>query len=242
MSNLPQHIAFIMDGNGRWAAQRNLPRLAGHKAGVEAVRRTLEACKEKSISCVTLYAFSNENWKRPLEEVEGLMGLLRFYMKSELARFHDEGVRLRILGDTTALAPDIQELIKHAEDLTRNNIVFNLCIALNYGGRQEIARAASLLAAEGVTDITPEKLESKLYTSGLPDPDLVIRTSGEQRVSNFLLWQSAYAEFYFTPVHWPDFDANELQKALDNYARRERRFGGLAESAQMVKVEQGDKQ
>jgi undecaprenyl diphosphate synthase len=225
-SSLPKHIAFIMDGNGRWAAARSLPRLAGHKAGVDAVRRTLEACKQRGIGTVTLYAFSTENWQRPTEEVDGLMGLLRFYLKSELARMHEEGVRLVILGDRTGLPTDLQDMVTQAETLTANNIVFTLCIAINYGGRQEIARAAQAAAASG-QPITQESIAAHLYTAAVPDPDLIIRTSGERRISNFLLWQAAYAELYFTPTHWPDFDAAELDKALADYAERQRRFGGL---------------
>ena len=231
--SLPQHVAIIMDGNGRWAQARGLPRIAGHKAGVDAVRRTLEACQEIGVKVVTLYAFSAENWRRPLEEVEGLMGLLRFYLKSELARLHREGVRFLALGDKAALATDIQKIIENAETLTANNTSFTLCVALSYGGRQEIVAATRTLATQVANgtlqadEITADTFGDALYTRGLPDPDLAIRTSGEQRLSNFLLWQLAYAELYFTPVHWPDFNRTELQAALDHYAGRERRFGGV---------------
>ena len=236
-SAFPKHLAFIMDGNGRWAAARGLPRLAGHKAGVDSVRRTLEACKQRGIGVVTLYAFSSENWKRPADEVDGLMGLLRFYIKSELAKLHEEGVRIVILGDRAGLPADIQELVTQAETLTAQNIVFTLCIAINYGGRQEVAAAAQALAAEGLP-ITEDAISARLYTAGLPEPDLIIRTSGERRLSNFLLWQSAYSELYFTPVHWPDFNDAELDKALEDYAGRQRRFGGI--SAQSPETQPSD--
>ncbi len=232
-SKIPQHLAIIMDGNGRWAEARNLPRLAGHKAGVDAVRRTLEACKDIGIKVVTLYAFSSENWRRPLEEVDGLMGLLRFYLKSELARLHKEGVRFLAIGDKTALAPDIQTIISNAETLTTANTSFTLCVALNYGGRQELTMGMQQLAeaiAAGAlqpSEITEATIAATLYTHGLPDPDLIIRTSGEQRLSNFLLWQAAYAELYFTDIHWPDFGKEPLLLALEDYSQRQRRFGGL---------------
>lgn len=228
---VPHHVAIIMDGNGRWATARGLPRPAGHKAGVDAVRRTLEAAKDLGIKIITLFAFSTENWRRPQDEVESLMGLLRFYLKSELSRLHQEGVRLRVLGDVTAMAADIQTMINQAEKLTAENTAFTLCIALNYGSQLEITRAAQRLALQvqqgtlQPQEITPAHLEGELYTAGIPNPDLLIRTSGEQRISNFLLWQCAYAEFYFSPLYWPDFDKDELGKALASFAARERRYG-----------------
>lgn len=230
---IPQHLAIIMDGNGRWAQARGLPRLAGHKAGVDAVRRTLESCKSIGIKVVTLFAFSTENWQRPLDEVTGLMGLLRFYLKSELARLHKEGVQFRVIGNKADLDSDIQAMITNAEELTANNDKFTLCIALNYGARQELVLATQKLAEQvaagslQASEITSEHISQATFTSGLPDPDLIIRTSGEQRLSNFLLWQAAYAEFYFAQVHWPDFDEQELQKALAAYGNRQRRFGKL---------------
>lgn len=225
-----------MDGNGRWAEARGVPRLAGHKAGIDAVRRTLEAAKELGVRCMTLYAFSTENWQRPAEEVENLMGLLRFYMKSELAKLHEEGVCIRVLGNKKELDADIQDLIRQAEALTQNNNAFTLCLAINYGGRQEIITAVQQLQSSG-QPITDALLAATLYTHGLPDPDLIIRTSGEQRLSNFLLWQSAYAELYFTPVLWPDFGREDLEKAIAEYSGRQRRFGGLADGAHRPKID-----
>lgn len=228
-----------MDGNGRWAEQRGMPRLLGHKAGVDAVRRTLESCKELGIKVVTLFAFSTENWRRPMDEVDGLMGLLRFYLKSELARLHKEGVKFKILGNKAELAPDIQEMIAQAERLTANNKEFVLCIALNYGSRQELTLAMQDVAAQVKAgtlrpeQVTADLISDSLFTAGLPDPDLIIRTSGEQRISNFLLWQAAYAEFYFTDIHWPDFDQAELNKALDSFGSRERRFGQVPAKADL---------
>ncbi|MGE3770470.1 MAG: isoprenyl transferase [Bdellovibrionales bacterium] len=237
MSNtVPAHIGIIMDGNGRWAEARGVPRLAGHKAGIDAVRRTLEAAKELGVRCMTLYAFSTENWQRPAEEVENLMGLLRFYMKSELAKLHEEGVCIRVLGNKKELDADIQDLIRQAEALTQNNNAFTLCLAINYGGRQEIITAVQQLQSSG-QPITDALLAATLYTHGLPDPDLIIRTSGEQRLSNFLLWQSAYAELYFTPVLWPDFGREDLEKAIAEYSGRQRRFGGLADGAHRPKID-----
>lgn len=241
--NIPEHLAIIMDGNGRWAQKRGLPRLAGHKTGVDAVRRTLESCKEIGIKVVTLFAFSSENWQRPLEEVDGLMGLLRFYLKSELARLHKEGVRFRIIGDKTALAADIQEMIAKAESVTANNDAFMLCIALNYGARQEMIQAMQKIAKRvqdgelAPSEVTQDLISQNLYTAGVPDPDLIIRTSGEQRISNFLLWQSAYAEFYFTDVHWPDFDKAELMRAMKAFGQRQRRYGKIPSPSSLTASE-----
>jgi undecaprenyl diphosphate synthase len=225
------HIAIIMDGNGRWAAARSLPRTMGHRAGIEAVRRVLEAARELPISHLTLYSFSSENWRRPLEEIGELMQLLRFYLRSELASLHKEGVRVKIIGERKKLPEDIVDLIDHAEELTQDNKSLTLTLALNYGGRQEITAAARGLAkavARGQLQpdaIDEHVLQSFLFTGGMPDPDLVIRTSGEKRISNFLLWQLAYAEFVFLDVLWPDFSAQHLADAIAEYQRRERRYG-----------------
>ncbi len=225
------HVAIIMDGNGRWAAARGLPRTMGHKAGIEAVRKTLRAARDLSVSHLTLYSFSAENWNRPEEEVHELMGLLRFYLKNELATLHKNKVRIRMIGDRQRLDADIAKMIGDAEKQTENNTAITLVLALSYGGRQEIAAAARALAQETVSGkIAPEDIDEKLFaakltTGDLPDPDLVIRTSGEIRISNFLLWQSAYAEYVFTDVLWPDFDGEHLARAIEEYRRRERRFG-----------------
>ncbi len=230
------HIAVIMDGNGRWAASRGLPRTMGHRAGIEAVRRTLKAARELPVSHLTLYSFSSENWRRPIMEIEELMQLLRYYLRSELAAMHKEGIRVRIIGDRKKLPPDIVDLIEHAEELTQDNKALTLTLALSYGGRQEITSAARGLAkavergqlqADAIDD---HVLQSFLYTGGMPDPDLVVRTSGEKRISNFLLWQSAYAEFVFLDVLWPDFSGEHLSQAIDEYRGRERRYGATVVS------------
>ena len=230
----PLHVAIIMDGNGRWAAAKGLPRTLGHRAGIEAVRRTLNATRELPISHLTLYSFSSENWRRPAMEIKELMQLLRFYLRSELATLHKDGVRIKVIGERKKLPLDIVEMIDHAEELTQDNKVLTLTLALSYGGRQEIVSAARSLAkavergALQVDAIDEHVFESFLFTGGTPDPDLVIRTSGEKRVSNFLLWQSAYAEFVFMDVLWPDFGAEHLTAALDEYRGRERRYGATA--------------
>ncbi len=227
----PLHVAIIMDGNGRWAKNRGLPRTLGHKAGIEAVRRTLRAARELPISHLTLYSFSSENWRRPEDEVRELMRLLRFYLKSEIATLHKEGVRVRVVGDREALPEDIVKGILQAEDLTKNNQAITLTLALSYGGRQEIAAAARAVAADVAAGrLTPNQIDMNcfaqhLFTADMPDPDLVIRTSGEKRISNFLLWQSAYAEYVFMDILWPDFGADSLQLALREYRGRERRYG-----------------
>ncbi|MBI3419229.1 MAG: di-trans,poly-cis-decaprenylcistransferase [Proteobacteria bacterium] len=222
---IPQHIAIIMDGNGRWASSRGLPHIAGHRAGIEAVRRTLQAATDSGIPYLTLYGFSSENWRRPQKEVEDLMGLLRFYLQGELAHLHKEQVRLSIIGDRTRFSPDIVRLIEEGEKLTSRNTRIHLTIALSYGSRQELLRAVKNLVHKAPEEITEEALQAELYTAGIPDPDLVIRTSGEKRLSNFLLWQSAYAELVFVDTLWPDFSANDLANALDEFNRRERRYG-----------------
>jgi undecaprenyl diphosphate synthase len=224
-------MAIIMDGNGRWAKARGLPRAAGHKAGAEAVRRSVEAAREMGIGYLTLYAFSAENWKRPMGEVTDLMGLLTLYLRREIANLHRNGIRFRVIGDRSRLAPDIVDLISEAEERTRDNPAMTLILALSYGGRQEIVAAAKRLAAEvrdgsrTLDQIDEAAFESALYTAGVPDPDLIIRTSGEQRISNFLLWQSAYAELVFVDVLWPDFGRPDIERAIGDYNRRERRFG-----------------
>jgi undecaprenyl diphosphate synthase len=229
--SIPQHLAIIMDGNGRWAQARGLPRVAGHKAGIEAVRRALQAAKDAGIPYLTLYAFSAENWKRPIEEVSDLMGLLRLYLQSELAKLHNEKVRLCIIGDRRRFDKDILALIEKAEALTANNTAITLTLALSYGGRQEIVSAAQALAqkvasgALAVDAMDEATLAAELYTHAMPDPDLIIRTSGEKRISNFLLWQAAYAEFVFLDTLWPDFSAVDLGSALDEFNQRERRYG-----------------
>ncbi|MBB6250443.1 isoprenyl transferase [Nitrospirillum iridis] len=227
----PAHIAIIMDGNGRWATRRGLPRTAGHKKGVEAVRRVLEAARELGVSYLTLFSFSSENWSRPEGEVSELMHLLRFYLRGEIATLHKNGVRLRIIGDRSRLAPDIVTLIENAESLTANNTRLTLVMALSYGSRQEIANAARHLAEEvraghrSPEQVTVESLSGCLYTRDIPDPDLVIRTSGEKRISNFLLWQMAYAELVFVETLWPDFGRQDLDDAIQEFHRRDRRYG-----------------
>ena len=227
----PLHIAIIMDGNGRWAKGRGLPRTMGHRAGIDAVRRTIKACQTLPVSHLTLYSFSSENWSRPLIEIQELMQLLRFYLRSELAALHKEGIRVKIIGERKKLPPDIIDLIDHAEDLTQDNKALTMTLALSYGGRQEITAAARGLAKAvergqlQADAIDEHVLQSFLLTGGMPDPDLVIRTSGEKRISNFLLWQSAYAEFVFLDVLWPDFSSEHLAAAIEEFQRRERRFG-----------------
>jgi len=223
---LPRHVAIIMDGNGRWAKQRHLPRLAGHKAGVEAVRRVTRAARALGIEALTLYAFSSENWRRPAEEVGDLMGLLRLFIRSDLAELARENVRLRVIGDWRALAPDLVALIEDATARTAANTGPVLAIALNYGAQAELAAAARRLAERGAP-IDEAAIEAELDTAALPPLDLVVRTSGEQRLSNFLLWQAAYAELLFVDTLWPDFDADALADAVAIYGRRQRRYGGL---------------
>jgi undecaprenyl diphosphate synthase len=234
---VPRHVAIIMDGNGRWAAARRLPRLEGHRRGVEALRRTVRAAGEIGIQVLTLYSFSSENWSRPMAEVLDLMNLLRRFVRDDLAALDRANVRIRIIGDREGLEPDIRGLIEECEERTRTNTALTLVVAFNYGSRQEIARAARRLAEQvaagrlALADIAPDVLEASLDTVGLGDPDLIIRTSGEQRLSNFLLWQAAYSEFVFLPVLWPDFDRAALEDAVAEYHRRERRFGGRATQA-----------
>jgi undecaprenyl diphosphate synthase len=229
---VPRHVAIIMDGNGRWAAQRGLPRVAGHRAGAEAVRRTLRAAAELGIEVLTLYAFSSENWRRPEEEITDLKGLLGYYLERELGTLAKEGVRLKLIGDYRAFGPELVKRLDAAVDRLAGNDRLTLVVALNYGSRSEIVTAARALAeqcARGERDpssLDEQALGAELQTSDLPELDLLIRTSGEIRLSNFLLWQAAYAELSFTPVLWPDFDAAALQAALADFAVRQRRFGG----------------
>ena len=228
---VPTHVAIIMDGNGRWARSRGLPRTAGHKQGAEAVRRSIEACFELGVSYLTLFGFSSENWKRPEAEVMDLMVLLRRYLQSEIAELHKNGVRVRVIGERSRFSPDIVSLIRNAEEMTKANDALHLTVALNYGSRQEISKTARELAeavAAGkikAQDIDEALFASHLATADMPDPDLLIRTSGEKRLSNFLLWQSAYAELVFLDVLWPDFNKSHLEDAIHEFHRRERRYG-----------------
>ena len=230
-SSTPVHVAIIMDGNGRWARARGLPRITGHNQGAEALRRTIKHCRVLGVAYLTIYAFSTENWKRPQHEVDDLMGLLHIYLNRELSELLEEGVRLRFIGDRDCLSKDVVDLITNSERKTEANARLTVIVALNYGGRNEIVGAARRLAdrvAEG--SIVPEDIDESVFarelaTSGIPDPDLLIRTSGEQRLSNFLLWQSAYTELVFSPILWPDFGPDDLDAAINEYHRRERRYG-----------------
>ena len=224
-----RHIAIIMDGNGRWATQRHLPRLAGHKAGVNALRRVVECAADENIEMLSVYAFSTENWGRPRSEVDGLMRLFWETIRSDLEKLHRDGVRLRHLGRLQDLSPDIQKAVQDSVELTRNNTRVGLNVCFNYGGRAELVDAIRQIVADGrpLETITEELIGSYLYTRDLPDPDMVIRTAGEMRVSNFLLWQSAYSEYYATPTLWPDFGREDLLAALDSFQQRQRRFGRL---------------
>lgn len=229
-----RHIAIIMDGNGRWAAERGLPRVEGHRQGVESVRRTVEAALDLGITHLTLFSFSSENWTRPKPEINDLFGLLRRFIRRDLADLHKNGVKIRVIGTRAGLAPDLLRLIDDAVELTKNNTALNLIVAFNYGARDEIARAARRVAEAAAggslapSEVTEERFASYLDTADLPDPDLLIRTSGELRLSNFLLWQLAYAEFVFIDTYWPDFNREQLEAAIEEYHRRSRRFGGIS--------------
>jgi undecaprenyl diphosphate synthase len=233
---VPRHIAIIMDGNGRWAKARGLPRIAGHRRGAEAARRTVIGAAELGVPYLTLFGFSSENWKRPSAEIQDLMGLLRYYLRGEIAQLHSNGVRLKVIGDLGKLDPDIISLIEHAEGMTRDNSRITLTIALSYGARAEIVAAVREIARQvasgslAATAIDEDCFARHLFTVELPDPDLLIRTSGEQRISNFLLWQSAYSELVFTKTLWPDFSKSDLQQAIDEFWGRERRYGASAGS------------
>ncbi len=231
LPKVPVHVGIIMDGNGRWAQARGLPRLAGHQAGTENLRRILRATVEFGVRILTIYAFSTENWERPREEVEGLMDIMERMIDRELPELHREGVQIRHIGRLDRVPERLKEKIRYALDLTRDNQRLILNVAFNYGGRAEIVDAVRRIIQDGIpAEQVDEALIARyLYTAGLPDPDLIIRTSGEMRVSNFLIWQGAYAEYYVTPVYWPDFDKDEYYKALSEYARRERRFGRIPE-------------
>lgn len=227
---IPTHVAIIMDGNGRWALSRGLPRLAGHRAGTENLRRIIEACVEFGIRYLTIYAFSTENWGRPPEEVQGLLRILEDVIDRELQELYDQGVQLRHIGRLDQLRPKLREKVLKAIEFTKNNDRLVLNVAFNYGGRDEIVCAIKNIIRNGIKpeEVTDDLVSQYLFTAGVPDPDLIIRTSGELRGSNFLIWQGAYSEWYFTPTYWPDFDKEELRRALEEYKRRERRFGRVA--------------
>jgi len=231
LSRIPVHVAIIMDGNGRWALRRGLPRLAGHRAGTENLRRIITACVEFGVKYLTIYAFSTENWGRPQEEVQGLMRILEDVIDRELEELNREGVQLRHIGRLERLDPKIQEKVLNAIELTRKNDRLVLNVAFNYGGRDEIVCAIQRMIKDNVNaeDVNVELVNHYLFTAGVPDPDLIIRTSGELRVSNFMIWQAAYSEWYVTPTFWPDFDKEEFRKALDIFGQRDRRYGGLSQ-------------
>lgn len=230
LEKVPQHVAMIMDGNGRWAIQRGLPRLAGHKAGTENLRRIIRASVEFGVKYLTIYAFSTENWGRPPEEVQGLMLILQDVIDRELNELHKEGVQLRHIGRLERLDPRIQKKVLKAIELTKSNDRLVVNVAFNYGGRDEIVCAIQKIINDGISaeDVTDELVNNYLFTAGVPDPDLIIRTSGELRVSNFLIWQAAYSEWYITPTYWPDFDKEEYRRALESFANRDRRFGKVS--------------
>jgi undecaprenyl diphosphate synthase len=226
---VPQHIAIIMDGNGRWARQRSLPRHAGHRAGTENIRRIVRECKDLGIGYLTLYAFSTENWTRPTLEVRGLMAILGEFIDRETADLHAEGIRIRHLGTTNGLSERLKRKVRNAVDLTAANTNMTLAVAFNYGGRADIVHAVQKMIAAGMPAeaITEQALSEHLYTCGMPDPDMIVRTGGDFRLSNFLIWQAAYSEYYSIPTFWPDFDVADLRKAIEAFGRRERRFGAL---------------
>lgn len=228
---VPQHVAIIMDGNGRWAGQRNLPRIAGHEAGTENIRRVTTRAAELGVRYLTLWAFSTENWRRPADEVEGILRILGETLPTETEELHRHGARLHHIGTLDGLSAPIVAGIQHAMELTQENTAITLTLAFNYGGRDEIVRAIRRMLADGVSagDVDEALVERYLYTHGMPDPDLVIRTSGELRTSNFMLWQSAFAEYHFTPKFWPEFGPNDLEAAIVDFQSRERRFGGLVD-------------
>ncbi len=228
--NLPRHVAIIMDGNGRWALSRGMPRLAGHRAGTENLRSIIRACVEFGIPYLTIYAFSTENWGRPPEEVNGLMRILEDVIDRELDELDEEGVQIRHIGRLDNIEPRLQDKVRYAVDRTAKNERLVLLVAFNYGGRDEIVQAIKRIIRDGVQpeEVSPDLVSRYLYTAGVPDPDLIIRTSGELRISNFLIWQAAYAEWYVTPTYWPDFNKEEFRKALFVYAQRDRRFGAVS--------------
>jgi undecaprenyl diphosphate synthase len=232
-AKVPTHIAIIMDGNGRWALSRGLPRLAGHRAGTENLRRVIEACVEFGVKYLTIYAFSTENWGRPLEEVQGLLRILEDVIDRELQELHDQGVQLRHIGRLDRLRPSLRDKVLNAIEKTKNNKRLVLNVAFNYGGRDEIVCAIQRMIADGVKpdEVNDALVNRYLFTAGEPDPDLIIRTSGELRGSNFLIWQGAYSEWYFTPTYWPDFGKEELSRALEEFSQRQRRYGRVPQSA-----------
>jgi undecaprenyl diphosphate synthase len=229
LQQVPQHVAIIMDGNGRWAIKRGLPRLAGHKAGTDNLRRIIEASVEFGVKYLTIYAFSTENWGRPSEEVEGLLRILEDVIDRELNELNKQGVQVKHIGRLERLSPQLQKKVMDAVELTRNNDRLILCVAWNYGGRDEIVYSIQHMLKDGINpdDVTPELVSKYLFTAGIPDPDLVIRTSGELRISNFLIWQTAYSEWYITPTFWPDFGKEEYHKALEAFAQRDRLYGAV---------------
>ena len=237
-ADLPRHVAIIMDGNGRWARSRGLPRAEGHRRGVQSIRDVVKHATAVGIEWLTVFGFSSENWSRPAEEVSELMGLLKLFIRRDLAELTRGNVRVRVIGGRDGLSGDIAALLIEAEEKTAGNTGLNLVIAFNYGARDEIARAARAIAVEVASgglradEVTPELVAARLDTAGMPDPDLIIRTSGEQRLSNFLLWQAAYAEFVFVPDYWPDFDGAAFDRAISEYLGRDRRFGGLSQKAE----------
>jgi undecaprenyl diphosphate synthase len=236
LSKIPTHIAVIMDGNGRWATSRGLPRMAGHQAGTENLRRIIRACVKHEIQYLTCYAFSTENWGRPDDEVQGLMQILADVIDRELAELNAEGVQIRHIGRLDRLSVSLREKVLHAVEVTQHNTRLTLCVAFNYGGRDEIICAIQRMIDDHITSeqVDAELVSQYMFTAGVPDPDLVIRTSGEMRISNFLIWQTVYSEWYVTPTYWPDFDEGELMKALRSYDQRSRRFGKLAETGCVV--------
>lgn len=230
-TKVPTHVAIIMDGNGRWAKKRGLPRLAGHRAGTENLREIIKACMEFGVHYLTIYAFSTENWGRPADEVDGLMHILEDVIDKELNELHQQGVKLVHIGRLERLEPSLQEKVKHSIELTKNNNKLTVCIAWNYGGRDEIVCAIKRIIEEGIKpeEINDVVVSQHLFTAGIPDPDLIIRTSGEMRISNFLIWQSAYSEWFVTSILWPDFKREEFKKALIEFGQRERRYGLLSD-------------
>lgn len=229
IKHIPNHVAIIMDGNGRWAKERGLPRLAGHRAGTDNIRRAIKCLANYEVKCITLFAFSTENWSRPRREVQGLMRIMEEVIDQETANLHKDGVKILHLGHLDGLSERLQQKVQYAIELTKHNTRCTLCIAFNYGGRAEVVDAVRRILRDGITsDNIDEALISRyLYTTDLPDPDLIIRTGGEMRLSNFLIWQAAYSEYYATPILWPDFGPEEIERALIAYSERERRFGGL---------------
>jgi undecaprenyl diphosphate synthase len=242
-SDAPLHVGIIMDGNGRWAAARGLPRFEGHRRGVEALRRTVRAAKDLGVRYLTVYSFSSENWARPPQEISELMGLLKFFIRNDLATLIDSGVRVRVIGERENLQPDIVSLLEEAETRTHFNDQLDLIIAFNYGARAEIVEAARALAREAAAgrlrpeDINETVFAAQLQTAAAPDPDLIIRTSGEMRLSNFLMWQSAYSELVFLPIYWPDFDRQAFQHAIESFHARDRRFGGVGARVEAARAE-----